>query len=129
MGQIDLNRYKNLYLQTAKEYVGKMLVSLDKLANDAADKEALTNLHLCSHSLASQSQMAGLTNVADLSGVIEKISNSALEDGDKINSDLIPVLKESVEELGLCISQIEKVNIEKDLGEFIKKLKSASGII
>lgn len=108
MTPIDLGSYKSIYLQTAKEYVGKMSVSLDQLSNDNSNKEALNNLYISSHSLKSQSQVMGFINMANLCVIIEKISSGALKAGRQINNDLVNILKESVEKLNLFLSQIEK---------------------
>ena len=51
MAQVNLADYKNLYLQTAKEYIDKISLSLNQLSNNSSDKEALNNLHVASHSL------------------------------------------------------------------------------
>lgn len=100
-----------------------MLASLNQLSNDVSDKEALNNLHIASHSLRSQSQVMGFTNMANLSANIEKVSNAALGGGNKINNDLIFILKECVGALNLCLSQIEKENKEKDIGFVVKRLE------
>ena len=126
MTPIDLGSYKSIYLQTAKEYINSLLAGCAKLASDSQDKEALNNLHIASHSLKTQSQVMGFINMASLSGVIEKISSLTLESGNKINSNSITVLRESVEALNLCFAQIEKENTEKDLSAIIKKLGNPS---
>ena len=112
MAPIDLGSYKNIYLKTAKEYVDKISISLDQLSSDVSNKDALNNLHIASHSLKSQSQVMGFTNIASLSESIEKTANEALGKGRQINSDLISVLKKSVEELSLFLSQIQKGDAE-----------------
>lgn len=122
MATTDLSSYKNLYLQTAKEYMDKISVSLVQLSGDAFNKEALNNLHIASHSLKSQSQVMGFTNIASLSSIIEKIAVTALAGNYEIRNDLIVVLKESAEALSLCLSQIEKENKEKELSFMVKKL-------
>ena len=123
MATVDLASYKNIYIKTAEEYINSLFKSCASLSNNLLDKKALESLHISSHSLKSQSQMMGLTNMANLCAIIEKISKAALEGRNKINNDLIAVLKESVEALGLCLSQIEKENKENDLEPIIKKLE------
>ncbi len=125
MGQVDLSDYKKLYLQTAKEYVDKMSVSLGKLSGDFLNKEALNDLHISSHSLKSQSQVMGFTNIASLSAIIEKISNSALEGKSQVNDKIIPVLEESVDQINSSLIQIKKDNTENNLESIIKKLGDA----
>ncbi len=98
MAQVNLSDYKNLYLQTAKEYINKMLISLDKLTSDAFNKEALNDLHIASHSLRSQSQVMGYNDIAQLSKSLEEISNNALT-GNPLTIDIIVNMKKTVKEL------------------------------
>lgn len=118
----DIASYKNLYLQTAKEYIDSLSISCSKLTDNPQDIDAINSLHVSSHSLKSQSQVMGFTNVANLSAAIEEISKAALEGGNQINNNLIPVLRESVKELSLCLFQIEKKNEEMNLQPIINKL-------
>lgn len=99
MGQTDLSDYKTLYLQTAKEYVGKMLISLGQLSNDVSNREALNNLHIASHSLKSQSQVMGFNDIASICLNIEKMSDDALKGIIQLNNENILNIKKKVEEL------------------------------
>jgi len=108
MGQIDVASYKNIYLQTAKEYLDKMSISLSTLANNVSDKEALNNLHIASHSLRSQSQVMGFENMANLSETIEKRANDILSGTAIIDNNFINLSKDSIEKLYLEFSKVEK---------------------
>lgn len=125
MTPINLGSYKSIYLQTAKEYADKMLASLEELINDASDKEAVSNIHISSHSLKSQSQVMGFVNMAALCAIIEKISAAILAGSYKLNTEFIAILKDSINQLNLCLAQIEKENTEKNLESIIKKLEDA----
>lgn len=108
MGDVNLSDYKNLYLQTAKEYLEKMSVNLDQLSKDILDKEALNNLHIASHSLKSQSQVMGFMDVTALAGAIEKKSRDILVGAAQTDYKFIFFLKDSVDKLNLELSKIEK---------------------
>lgn len=99
MVQVDLSDYKTLYLQTAKEYINKMLISLNQLSNDVLNKEALNNLHIASHSLRSQSQVMRFTEIANICLDIEKVSNNALKGIIQLNDEIISDIKKGVERL------------------------------
>lgn len=107
MAQANLSDYKNLYLQTAKEYIFKMLVSLDQLSNDIPNKEALNDLHISSHSLKSQSQIMGFTDVSDICLNIEKISDDALKNKTQLNSQVVFDIKKSVESLEQILKRVQ----------------------
>lgn len=99
MAQTNLPDYKNLYLQTAKEYVDKLSASLDNLLNNVSDKDTLNNLHIASHSLRSQSQVMGFTNIANICLKIEKISNDALQNIAQLNKETILEIRKEVDTL------------------------------
>lgn len=123
MKQIDLKDYKNIFLQTAKEYVDSLSSRCARLTNDPKDKEALANLYISSHSLKSQSQLMGFGNMTTLCENIEKISKSILDGNIQINNDFIALLRDSIRELRECLGQIKKENKERDFSELIKKWK------
>lgn len=107
MTPIDLGSYKGIYLKTAKDYVDKMSVSLDQLSSDVLNKDALSNLHIASHSLKSQSQVMGFTNIANTCLSIEKMSNDALEGIMRLNSENVSDIKKKVEELDGILHSVQ----------------------
>jgi len=108
MVQVNLSDYKNIYLQTAKEYLEKISLSLNQLSNNPLDKEALNNLHIASHSLKSQSQVMGFINIAKISEIIEKNSDDILSGANQINNEFLINLKDFINKLNLEFDQIEK---------------------
>ncbi len=110
MAQTDLSNYKNLYLQTAKEYVDKISVSLDQLSSDVFNKEALNNLHISSHSLKSQSQVMGYDDIVQLSKTLEEISNNALAGNIKLNNDILININKSAENIKKILKQVQNDN-------------------
>ena len=107
MAQVNLADYKNIYLQTAKEYLDKMSVSLGQLSNDILNKEALNNLHIASHSLKSQSQVMGFMDIASLCLKIEKVSDDALKGNTQLNFEIVSGIKKSTEKLREILKLIQ----------------------
>ncbi len=107
MAPIDLGSYKSIYLQTAKEYIDSMLAGCDKLVSDSQDKEAVNNIHISSHSLKSQSQVMGFTDIVNICLNIEKMSNDALEGTVQLNNENISEIKKSVEKLNEILKLIQ----------------------
>jgi len=103
----DLLDYKKLYLQTAKEYLEKISSSLNQLSGNSADKEALNNLHIASHSLKSQSQVMNYNDVAEISKSLEEISNNALLTDIPLTGDVVANAKKSAEELNKILKQVQ----------------------
>lgn len=111
MAQANLADYKNLYLQTAREYIDKMSVSLNQLSNNVSNKEALNSLHIASHSLKSQSQVMGFMEMTVLSGTIEKKSRDILFGIVQSDDKFIIFLKDSVNKLNLELTKIQGGNV------------------
>lgn len=99
MAQVNLADYKNLYLQTAKEYIEKISISLDELSINSLNKEALNNLHIASHSLKSQSQVMGSMEIANICLDIENKSNDALQGAAQLNSEAVLDIKKEVKKI------------------------------
>ena len=108
MTQVDLADYKNIYLATAREYIDIMSSCLAKLADNLQDTDALKALHIASHSLRSQSQVMGYTDIASVSAMIEKNSKDILDGVSRINNGFVNFLKKSVTELNLELDKIAK---------------------
>jgi chemotaxis protein histidine kinase CheA len=108
MTSTDLSDYKNIYLQTAREYTNSLSSGCSKLSINSMDNEAINNIHISSHSLRSQSQVMGFSTIADLSGSIEKASDDILSKVSLVDEKFINLLKNSVDELNLELSKLEK---------------------
>lgn len=128
MGKVNISDYKNIYLETAKEYADSLSKSCGKLADNPSDKDALTEAHISSHSLRSQSQVMNYNNMSELSWAIEKIARAALEGKYVISTKIIPILKEAAMEVNLLLSDIEKNNKEKDVDPILKKINEELSI-
>lgn len=126
MGKVNISDYKKIYLTTAREYVDSLTRSCIELAKNPSNIDAQNQLHISSHSLRSQSQVMGYNSIGNVTDAIEKIAKAALENKNKINNDLVAILKEAVGALSFCLFGIEKENKEIDLGPIIKKLEDAT---
>jgi chemotaxis protein histidine kinase CheA len=106
MAQVDLTDYKNIYLKTAKEYINNMFSSYSKLSVSFHDKEAVNVVHISSHSLKSQSQVMGFTNIVNLCMNMEKNSQDILDGTVKIDEKFVSLLKDTIDRLNLEIAKI-----------------------
>jgi len=104
----DLSSYKSIYLQTAKEYVVNMSSGYSKLVVNSLDNEAISVIHIGSHSLKSQSQVMGFTKIAELSENIEKFSNEILTKSCIVDEKFLSFLKNTIDQLNLEVSIIER---------------------
>jgi chemotaxis protein histidine kinase CheA len=108
MGQTDLANYKNIYLQTAREYLNDLRSGYSKLSVNPQDKEVISSIHVSAHSLGGQSQIMKFANIVKSSANIEKISGEIQNKVGIINNDFMNSLKNSLDELDLELSRIEE---------------------
>jgi chemotaxis protein histidine kinase CheA len=128
MGVINISDYKELYLKTAKDYFDSLSKSCSELAKNFSDHDALIQLHISSHSLRSQSEAMSYLGMSSITGAIEKIARAVLEGKYNINTDIISVLKEAITEINVLLSDIEKINKEKNVDSIVRKLDEVSKI-
>ena len=112
MAQVNLSGYKNIYLQTAKEYVNNLLSGYLSLSTNSQDADAMKTIHLSSHSLKSQSQVMGFTNIVNLCVNLEKVSDDILNGVFKVDVEFTVLLKKTIDELSLELASIEKRGAE-----------------
>jgi chemotaxis protein histidine kinase CheA len=108
MTPADLSDYKNIYLQTAREYINNLSSACSKLSVNSVDNEIINTIHISSHSLRSQSQVMGFSAVADLSGNVEKASDDILNKVNLVDDKFMNLLKNSVDGLNAELSKVEK---------------------
>lgn len=119
---MDLSKYKELYLSTAKEYVTTIENSLLALQSDPTQKEAIDSIHLSAHSLKSQSQVMGFTQTAEVCKRIEFIFKD-IQNGTKIvSTDLLERLTKTVQALQQSLISIEQNNTETDLSQVLMEV-------
>ena len=106
MASVNLSDYKNIYLQTAKEYISNMSKSAVKLTSNPLDKEAINSLHISSHSLKSQSQVMGYSDIANICLNIEKISDNALKGNVQLTDDIIVGIQKPIKQLEEMLKQV-----------------------
>ena len=111
MAQVNLADYKNIYLQTAKEYIENLSASYAKLSANPQNNEAINVIHISSHSLRSQSQVMGFENIVNLSENIEKVSNDILNGIGQADDKFIVLLRDSIDKLKLELVLIVKGNV------------------
>jgi len=108
MASTDLSDYKNIYLQTAREYINSLSSACSRLSVNSVDNETINAIHISSHSLRSQSQVMGFSAIADLSENIEKASDDILKRLNLVDGKFMNLLKNSVDGLNAELSKIEK---------------------
>lgn len=123
MATVDLSSYRQLYLETAKQYYDILSNNYLKISRNSLDKDAIKNIYISAHSLKSQSHAMGYIKMETLSGIIEKVIKNILANNTQIPNDLMVVIKEAIENVEISLRSIEEENKEKDTDAITKKLE------
>jgi chemotaxis protein histidine kinase CheA len=115
MNSIDLSSYKDLYIETAKEYIGKLHTAIQRLKKDANDKDAIDIAHLCSHSLKSQSLMMGYHKTGELAHMLEQCFAGIQQKTIVLNYELLSTVQKACDELLNSVNYIEQSNSEIEI--------------
>lgn len=119
----DIIKYKNLYLQTARNYLENMQLNISFLLKKEQAETALKQVYIDAHSLKSQSQIMGYNHVAKVSEIIENIFNKRGNENTSVNKNTLILIQADLSRLQDSLTEIEKHGKELDLTGVIKKLE------
>jgi len=71
MTPIDMSAYKDLYVETAREYIETLKKNLTLLNENTTNKEAIYEMFRSYHSLKSQSHAMGYMKTAEFCKLLE----------------------------------------------------------
>lgn len=121
MSQDDVIRYKNLYLQVARNYLQNMQVNISFLLKEGKAEAAERQVQLDAHSLKSQGQIMGYNHIAKISEIIENLFNK--DNNIKVTKDILIQIQADMCMLQDSLTEIEKNGKELDLSEVVTKLE------
>src|SRR3989344_748635 len=119
----DLSFFKDLYIQTANEYLANLQNGIRQLPSNPKNNELINQIYIDVHSLKSQSIAMGYKNTGVLSGVIEHIFKTVKDGKIQVSDKLITLILNSVEKLKSSVNKIQTDNREIDLSEQFERLK------
>lgn len=123
MATVDLSTYKNLYVETALEFVNLMKKNLHILSQNPQAKQNIFELFRAAHSLKSQSYALQYMSTALYCKVLEDYFHE-INDGKRVYKlSLNEVILDSIKKIEHSIGQINLTNTELNLAEDIAKLK------
>lgn len=124
----DLNQYKDLYIQTSREYLQSLNDKLLILEKNPKDMEAIEEIFRSAHSLKSQSAAMGYINTGFLCHTIEDVFYEIKEGRMELTKELADILFLSFDSLTNSIEHIERENSELNLSYQAESLKKATGV-
>ncbi len=124
----NLVQYKQLYLETARQYLGKIETDLKRLKIDDPGQVLVNELYMSAHSLGSQNFAMGYNSTAKLCKVIESFLASKRLEKNPIPIEKINTMLESVKWIRDSVDNIDMSNQELDLSLKNKELETTLGI-
>ena len=123
LSDIDIIKYKKLYLETAKNYLENMQLNISFLLKGEQIKNAIKQVHIDAHSLKSQSKIMGYENFATLTEIIEYLFNKEEKENIIMPNDLLIKIQSDITGLMDSLKEIEQTGKELDLSASIIELE------
>ena len=124
MVNLDLAKYKNLYLQTARDHIIDLKKNLALLDANPTDKQIIYEVFRLFHSLKSQNYFMGFEQTAKFCKVFEQFFRD-INDGKKIyNPNLSDLILRALKKLEDSFIVIEQSSRELDLTQDIINLET-----
>lgn len=127
LSQDDIQKYKALFLQTARNYLQNMQLNISFLLKGEQQIIAIKQIHIDAHSLKSQSQVMGYINIAKIAEIIEYIFNKEEKESIEMKKEVLIRIQADISRLHDSLTEIEKKDKELDLGDIISELEKVKG--
>lgn len=124
----EFSEYKDLYLQTSREYIQSLNKSLLTLEKEPSSKEAIEEIFRSAHSLKSQSAAMEYQSTGFLCHIVEDVFYEIKQGQLQLTPELSDHLFDAFDALTDSINHIEKEDRETDLAEKAEILKQLSGV-
>ncbi len=124
----DFLEYKDLYIQTGREYIQSLNASLLKLEKNPTDKEAIEEVFRSAHSLKGQSAAMEYDSTGFLCHTVEDVFYEIKNDRMQLTAELSDHLFAAFDALTDSLNHIEKEGHETDLSQQAETLKQLSGV-
>jgi two-component system chemotaxis sensor kinase CheA len=122
----ELQQYKALYIQTAREYLLSLQKNIEILIKDPQNRTAIEQLHIDSHSLKSQSLLMQYNNIGLFCEAIEKACVEVIENNQKFTNEILQIMNAGIQKMFAALKEIESQDKDLDLSTEIKQVKQFS---
>lgn len=127
LSQEDIQKYKSLFLQTARSYLQNMQAQISLLLKGDQKPDSIVQLHRDAHSLKSQCQIMGYKNLGELSEIFENIFGKHENERTDAARDVLVKLQSELARMSDSLDEIEKNDKELDLSDRVEGLSQYKG--
>lgn len=122
MADVDLAQFRNLFIQTSKEYLDKLEKGVSILQQNPEENNMISDLYISSHSLKSQCLLMGYHSLGETAFSLEKLFRHAKEAGVVLSSETLMTISTSVKAMQDSLQGITKGDMEEDLSSYCLRL-------
>jgi two-component system chemotaxis sensor kinase CheA len=123
-----MSQYRDLFVQTGKEYLQSLNSALLLLEKEPTNTEAIADIFRAAHSLKGQSAAMGFEQTGYLCHAVEDVFFEVKEGRLAVDSALADLLFEALDSLTASIDHIELDGTELAVGDKVEPLKQHTGI-
>lgn len=127
MSDVPMSQYKDLYVQTGKQYLETLNNNLLLLEKEPENEAAVAEIFRAAHSLKGQSAAMGYSGTGYLCHVIEDVFYEVKEKRRQLDSNLADLIFQSLDALSQSVAHIEADGTELNVEDMGEKIKSLAG--
>lgn len=125
---IDLNKFKNIFLEEADEHLQKLNDNLLLLEKHPDDTKIIDELMRSAHTIKGSSATMQFQRIAFLTHVMEDVFDYARNGHLVVNAKIIKLLFEAVDGLQGALDALRKNKNEPNLSSLSAKIKKVTGV-
>lgn len=125
---IDLQEYKELYLQTSQDLLEDIKSCLNSFDEEIGNSVLIDTAHRSAHSLKSQSLVMGYTQIGLAAKILEKLFKNAKDATITLDANLLRVAQALLEDMQLSLTKIKENQGELSLTAAINELENNTTI-
>ena len=119
---VDLNEYKQLYLETASEKLSEMTNFLSAVEQNH-DPKAQADFHRLAHSIKSQSLVMGYFQLGLAGKILEALFRAVQKDQIKLDKSIFEIIRLTLDAMGRSLKSIRSQQGELNLSNEIQSLE------
>ncbi|MBN1595028.1 chemotaxis protein CheA, partial [candidate division FCPU426 bacterium] len=120
---MDTIEYKDLFISESLEHLDRLNQALLSLEKNTADRNSLNEIFRTSHTLKGMAATMGFDQITELTHQMENVLDKLRTSQQDINSEIVDVLFECLDTLGLLIEEISSAEAQHiDISALTAKL-------
>lgn len=108
------HQFKELYINTAREYIKKISSALQVLQTSLTDEQSIEELYISFHSLGTQSFVMGYERLGAFCRTLEQVFKEVKEKRRTVDVSFVFLVQSMMNRISLAIELVETSNLDTD---------------